>query len=539
MVPTVRSASTQYLYPFARLSLAKAFSKSGFYFCLFLLLYMLTPTANYFWDGITFALQIEKVANQHTNFDLLFHQNHLLYNALGYLVYYLVFAIGIKIKVLYLLQFINMIIAACGVATLYSIIKPLTNNYIAAVTATFFGTTATWWKLSTDADAYILSVVLLILCLKNLLGELPNSVLSGILFALAMLIHELSSLFFFAGLAIIFTHPHIEKKLKFSLTFSTLSVGLTISVYYLVAITMHGITSPGELIEWVTTNPSMITPENNPIPGIWMTPNSNLRLIVGHSFKLFLAKSTGLALGTAIITGIVGIVLAAKMFQSSGLAGCWKIIRHFPKRLVGDERRLFIIITFWIIPYLIFLLFFEPMDENLRLFYLPAIALALALVLKPNQSQPANSNATFPLRYKDLRVAALSVSLLALFNTAFFILPNHHPEANPLIAEARNTAAIWHKNAIIYFADREEVDTTFQYFNDQPLWKKMPKGSFAKIITEIDQAILNGKEVWLNKGAIKDADQLFEHYESGDHLEVVADYAWGKYIRLIPKPLTP
>src|SRR5947199_1516405 len=61
------------------------------------LIYLATPTADYFWDGITFALQIEKVAAGE-RMALLFHQSHLFYNAAGYLLYCALNAVGLHAR---------------------------------------------------------------------------------------------------------------------------------------------------------------------------------------------------------------------------------------------------------------------------------------------------------------------------------------------------------------------------------------------------------------------------------------------------------
>ena len=68
------------------------------------LLYLATLTADYYWDGITFALQVEKVARMERGAYLLFHQNHLFYNALGYLVYALIRALSFPTRSLHVLQ---------------------------------------------------------------------------------------------------------------------------------------------------------------------------------------------------------------------------------------------------------------------------------------------------------------------------------------------------------------------------------------------------------------------------------------------------
>lgn len=68
------------------------------------LMYLTTLTSDYYWDGITFALQVEKVAGMERSRSLLFHQNHLFYNALGYAAYELIRALSFSARALYVLQ---------------------------------------------------------------------------------------------------------------------------------------------------------------------------------------------------------------------------------------------------------------------------------------------------------------------------------------------------------------------------------------------------------------------------------------------------
>ncbi len=79
------------------------------------LVYSATLTSDYYWDGITFALQIEKVAKAERGAALLFHQNHLIYNGFGYVLYRITQAFGFSIRALQVLQIANAIAGAIAV----------------------------------------------------------------------------------------------------------------------------------------------------------------------------------------------------------------------------------------------------------------------------------------------------------------------------------------------------------------------------------------------------------------------------------------
>ena len=97
------------------------------------LLYLATLTADYYWDGITFALQIEKVARMERGASLLFHQNHLLYNGLGYVLYCLPRAAGLPIRALYVLQITNALAGAVAIGVFFRLAERVTRSRYAAV----------------------------------------------------------------------------------------------------------------------------------------------------------------------------------------------------------------------------------------------------------------------------------------------------------------------------------------------------------------------------------------------------------------------
>ena len=169
-----------------------------------LLLNIATRTADYYPDGITFALQIQKVARGERGLNTLVHQNHLLYNVVAYQMYRALHAAGSQIRPLDFLQISNALIGAAAIALFFLIAERETRNrYAAAVCSYALAVSAVWWKLSTDADAYMISVLLLLVCVSNLLGSAPRWFLAGLALAGAMLMHELAACFFPAALVAI------------------------------------------------------------------------------------------------------------------------------------------------------------------------------------------------------------------------------------------------------------------------------------------------------------------------------------------------
>src|SRR5690349_6088218 len=82
-------------------------------------IYLATLTPDYYWDGITCALQIEIMAKHKRGLSLLFHQNHLLYNAIGYLLYQSARALDLGARAINLLQTANAFAGALAVGLFY------------------------------------------------------------------------------------------------------------------------------------------------------------------------------------------------------------------------------------------------------------------------------------------------------------------------------------------------------------------------------------------------------------------------------------
>lgn len=457
-------------------------------------MYSATLTADYYWDGVTFALQIEKVANAQRGAGLLFHQNHLIYNGFGYVLYRITQALGLSIRALQVLQVANAITGAIAVGVFYRVVFFVTRSRAAAIlSAALLAFSAVWWKLATDANAYVISILLILVCARALLGNKPSWMCAGLALATAMLFHQLASLFYPAALAAIFANPNIQKKGRFALGLSTLAWGPTLFAYYLCASLLNDIKDPMGVIRWATSNPSGVSLSGNPLRGIALLPRGNLDLIVGHNFALYRSQAGWieyLFTFIAVCTAVGFIIRAAREPRRlEFLKGRYQ----FGSEIRAQWRLCGSMLTIWAGAYLALLLFWEPSQTLYRAFYLPALALGFALILW-NLHRVMGASLT--------KTAALAIATLAFFNLSFFVVPHMRANANPLIAAARQANQDWNEATVIYFADRKEADTAFEYFNDKTDWRRLNPTTMAKIDAEIRLALDQGKQVWLNKGAV-------------------------------------
>jgi hypothetical protein len=153
-----------------------------------LAVYLLLPTRNYYWDGVAFAINVEK---QLPLRDTL-HPNHLLYTAAYVWLYHAALLIGLQTRALFLMQSVNSLLAGASVALVYRALRRRAIRMEARSRArSSFAFAATWWKFSTDADAYI-PVDLSSVVRERSAGNQAQRVLAAATHAAAMLFHELA-----------------------------------------------------------------------------------------------------------------------------------------------------------------------------------------------------------------------------------------------------------------------------------------------------------------------------------------------------------
>jgi hypothetical protein len=489
--------------------------------------YLLTLTSDYYWDGITFALQIEKVADDDRGVYLLFHQNHLLYNALGFLYYKAARILGLSVRALYLLQFANAFFGAMAVGVFFRIAERATRSvYIAIVCSIGLAVSAAWWKISTDANAYILTILLIMICAYNLLGAKPRWYIAGLALAGAMLFHQLGSLFYPAAAAAIFTSRYIERKFRFTVAMTALAWGLPVTAYYLCAALLHGITRPLDVLRWAISNPSQKPLAPNPMAGLAAMPRANFDAIIGHSFALFRQQSEWIETSIALTAIAAALIFAIRVARKVDVRRAIKGLTQTAPEMSEERKRISIVLIIWVSAYAFFLLFWGPLIY-FRAFYTPAIALGIGLMLSKhhlvNRDRPSGA-------------AAIAVAALALFNLAFYIGPYIREKSNPLVAEARRANGIWSEGSVIYFTTRNEADTAFEYFNPQTRWRRLQPSYRLALDAEIDRVNSEGRSIWLNKGAAESADRdWLSAFARGDQIEIQTSHGEARYAQLLPK----
>jgi hypothetical protein len=252
----------------------------------------------------------------------------------------------------------------------------------------------------------------------------------------------------------------------------------------------------------------------------------NLDMVVGHNFGLYRAQGSWVEQSfalAALVSAILCLLLLVRRVKSAkSFKGLFTSPTPSRERLNGYA----VMLTIWAIAYIVFLLFWEPWQVLYRVFYIPPLALAFGLVIGKYHTAT---------RTTPTGAAALAVTTLALFNLAFFIAPQMRTAANPRVAAARQAQQIWNDKTVIYFADRNEADTAFEYFNNQTEWRGFTLAARPGVEAEIQRAYNQGGQVWLNKGAVEAVySEWLARHSSGREITLDSSFAPAHYIELLP-----
>jgi hypothetical protein len=450
-------------------------------------IYLSFPTRNYYWDGITFAQTIENA----TDFKSLIHPSHLLYNAVGYVFYHLLLTVGFSARALTALRILNALLSGMAAVILFFTLKSIFRSlYLAGWLTLLFGLSATWWKYSTDADAYIVTVLLLLIAFRFILPfAKARPVLVAVLYSLSMCFHELA--IFFGPvviLGLLFQHGNTRQKIRSVILFAAISFVLISAVYFFCFYIASQTLDLRSFIRWLT----YYSPDASFTFNIWNDLSYTLR---GH-FRLFLSGRLNLLQG--LINPIVGVLIALLVMDLCVLA--YLVFKSFRPRVSEsirkpiDDRRgrpLLTVSTVWASIYLIFLFVWLPQNTFYRLFYLPALIVVVGLFAWAryplNAYQPA------------YRIATLTIAV-ALANFLFFIFPYSHAEKFPPTRFAFDMNDQWHVNTTVYYDFENSDNNLVRYFAPNTRWVQLKDPQ--NLISNLSNRYSEGRTVWLETTAI-------------------------------------
>ena len=440
------------------------------------ILYALFPTHDYYWDGILFAQNIEDAGG---GSPLLFHPNHLLYSWIGWLAYCAVGTVH-HVRALYVLQALNIAFAGAAIFVMMNLFQKLGLSPRAQACFTaLFAFSVTWWRFATDADAYILSTLLLILAFQILQTQSDNRYLVCALFQVAAIaVHELAVLFAPVVLfAIVRERRPWPWTLK-QLSLYILATGGAAGLLYLTAYRFVGpfMGNPG-LWRWMTSHSHDSSFSFGILANTIATIKSYLRLFAGGRPGLL----GGHFAGPVVIVSITAGALIAIGF----IVASWRLPNYSNEREEKDATRVATECSvIWLISYGVFLFFWLPNNTFYKLFVLPPIVILIALQWSART------------RHHDQRRAkALTIAVAALFLANFVcaILP-YSLVGSELVQFSRSLRDVLPAHSVVLYSEFVPDDWYMRYFSPQASWIRVH--SLAEIRANYVAAKQRGGTVW-------------------------------------------
>jgi hypothetical protein len=469
-----------------------------------LLIYLCFPTRNYYWDGIAFAQAIEDAARFVPS---LIHPNHLIYNLVGYAFYTSLRSFGLDLRALTALQILNSLLSALAAYVLFLILKSsLRSRYLCYVLTLLFAFSATWWKYSTDADAYVPSVLFLLISFYLILPtQKARPILVAVTYSLSMCFHQLAFLFgpvLLLGLFLQSASLSRRQRIVNLIFFSCAAFVLTFAAYYLCFYLASGSLDFKRWVRWITSYSPDATFTFNLWSNFSYTLRGHTRLFFNGRFNLIKGLTNPLIVTLLAALTIVNVVLGFKVIRNLRKPSFQWLLALRNDR---ERRPLLLLCLLWIGVYLIFLFFWLPQNTFYRLFYLPALILLAGFVLDPQESAPSHSH-----KYR----LALFATSMVLCNFIFFIYPYTHAEKYPPLSLALEMNQAWPQGTVIYYGAANSDNSLVRYFNSRTTWKPLPTDSRV-LESELRDVYTRGATAWLDASAI---DQLAANPEGAEWL---------------------
>ena len=455
------------------------------------LIYLAFPTRVYYWDGIVFAQAIEDAQSLNPS---LVHPNHLVYNFVGYVFYKLLRTVGFDLRALTALQILNSLLSATCACVLFAIlIDTLRSLYLSICLAFLFAFSATWWKFSTDANAYIPSVLFLLISFYLVLPDRkPRSLLVAFAFFIAMAFHQLAVVMFpvlALGLYLQDGPISLKRRAWNVVLFTLLTVTLIVVAYYLLFSLAAGTFDFHQFRRWTTSYSPDADTQFHFWSNLQYSLRGQVRLFFGGRFNLLRGIVNPLVIVLAIALAGAVVYLLFEALRNSIKIVSLRWLREL--RLAPRQKTVLLLSLLWSTVYLVFLFFWLPQNTFYRLFYLPPLILLIGLGVSSLRVDAARTR----------RITAVFVAAVALANFLFLIYPFSHVEKYPPLSFALQLNQAWSAGTVVYYAAENSDKALVRYFNPDTTWKQLPK-FLDTLDEEMTESYREGKTVWFETTAI-------------------------------------
>jgi hypothetical protein len=366
------------------------------------------------------------------------------------------------------------------------LVRGLRTVYVSFWLALLFSLAATWWKFSTDANAYIASVLFMMLGLYLIRQQRIRPSVVALTFLASILFHELA-VFFGAVLVLGLFLQATTKQEKVAAVLKFLLIA-AIGTYLIYGGTFYLITgklSPVALFKWIT--------HHSPDSEFTFDPVTNFKYVLRGHIRLFFGGRVNLLRGlmNPVIIGLIVVLCGALLAFFYSLVRGIKDLPSLRPRFdnwTKDRRDLLLLTVVWIGLYEVFLFFWLPQNTFYRLFYLPALIILLGLFIPENVAR----------RYR----LTLFVVVIGLANFLFLIYPYTHVEKYPPLEFAYQMNSRWLPGTVVLYAAENSDESLVRYFTPGTVWKKVDTGNTSELDRVIAESSASGKNVWLETTAI-------------------------------------
>lgn len=454
-----------------------------------LLIYLSFLTKNYYWDGVSFAQTIEDAPGLNRS---LFHPSHLIYNGVGYLFYKAIQMVA-PIRAIAALQIVNCAASALCVFVLFHILRSaLQSIYLCSCLTLLFAFSATWWKFSTDADAYVVSVLFILVTFYLVLpSRQPKPLLTAAAFSASMLFHQLAVLFLPVAVLGVFLQTESlpwKRRILTILEFGAAAFIVTGSVYCGSFHLATGGIGLRTFFSWVTYRSPDASFTFGVVHNLVHTVRGQIHLFFGGRFNLIKGLINPLIIGLMVILVALCLFLIFSLIQSVK-RWSWQNLRF---KIDHRNKSLVWLSLVWICAYNSFLFFWLPLNTFYRLFYLPALILLAALIISA-----WSSRADTP-RY---RLASL-IAIVAISNFLFLIFPYAHAQKYPPQWLSLQMSQVWPQGTVIFYAADNSDNGLFRYMNPTTVWRPLDPEALDEVESDLEEIYRRGNTAWIEASAI-------------------------------------
>ena len=426
-------------------------------FVVITVIYLAFPTRVYYWDGITFAQAIEDASSLNPS---LVHPNHLIYNFVGYIFYKLLRVFGFELRAVTALQILNSLLSAACAGVMFVILsETLRSLYLSVCLTLLFAFSATWWRFSTDANAYIPSVLFVLLSFYLVLpNHKARPLLLAVTFFISLAFHQLAVVMFpvlALGVYLQDGQHSLKRRALNGVLFSTVAAVLIVAAYAYFFNVATGSFDVGRLLSWTAS----YSPDADTKFNFW----SNLQYSLRGQVRLFFGGRFNLLRGLwnpLIIVLLACLILAVLWVLFEALKKLLRVRGLSEFRLESQQKTVLLLSLLWTGLYLVFLFFWLPQNTFYRVFYLPGLILLLGLALSSFKHKASRS-----------RGLAAFVVAVVLANFLFLIYPFSHVEKYPPLAFALQMNREWPAGTVIYYGAVNSDAGLVRYFNPSTRWK--------------------------------------------------------------------